>query len=198
MSGVERHVFDPNRGSVVWFARDAIAMMRREAERTFPNESGGVLLGYSDATNSALVVTAFVGPGPLARHGRSAFVPDHRYHEEQVAQIYSASGRVHSYLGDWHSHPDGSLRMSAADRRTLARIARFREARMSRPIMVVIAGRPARHVIEPLATVGSRDETIIRLAEWQLSTWRVSATPSAWAARIGYVALVRCSLRELE
>lgn len=183
---------------LVWFARDVISTIHREAERAFPRETGGVLLGYADVTNTELVVTASVGPGPLARHSRWAFVPDHKYQEEQVAKMYTASGRIWTYLGDWHSHPDGPLRMSTADRRTLARIARFGDARIPRPIMAVIAGRPARRTIAPRSAAGSVDETVIRSVGWQISTWRVSAPPSVWAARIGRVALMLCTLRELD
>ena len=198
MSKAGRVVPGTDHVPLVWIARDVIATIHRDAERTFPRETGGVLLGYADATSTELVVTASVGPGPLARHSRWAFVPDHKYQEEQVAKMYIGSGRIWTYLGDWHSHPDGPLCMSTADRRTLARIARFGEARLPWPVMAVIAGRPARRTIEPRSAAGSADETVVRSAEWQISTWRVSATPSVWTARIGRVALVLCSLRELD
>lgn len=185
---------DAEPGPTVWFARDVITSIHHEAERTFPRETGGVLLGYADATNTKLVVTASVGPGPHARHSRWAFVPDHTYHEEQVAKLYAASGRVWTYLGDWHSHPDGPLRMSSTDRRTLARIALFGNARVPQPIMAVIAGRPVDRTVEPSST----DNMEIKSGGWRISTWRIASTPSSWAARIGRVAVVPCSLRELD
>lgn len=48
-----------------------------------------------------------------------------------------------TYLGDWHTHPNGSPALSRKDLRTLRRIARHPAARISQPVMAVLAGGPA-------------------------------------------------------
>ena len=58
----------------------------------------------------------------------------------EIAEHYYASGRVETYLGDWHSHPNGGGRLSSLDRRTLAMIAGFDAARAPRPLMAVLHG----------------------------------------------------------
>jgi integrative and conjugative element protein (TIGR02256 family) len=115
--------------------------MQAEAETWAPLETGGALLGYWAAATNGPVVTHFVGPGPRASHSPNRFEPDYDYQNAEIARRYSASGRRLHYLGDWHSHPDGSGYLSDKDRATFLTIAQSKEARAARPIMVVLAGK---------------------------------------------------------
>jgi integrative and conjugative element protein (TIGR02256 family) len=123
----------------VWLTLSAREKLLQEADRTKPKETGGVLIGYRGEQDT-IVIADIVGPGPRATHMRYSFAPDHEYQEQEIARIYEASGRVRTYLGDWHSHPRGSATMSTTDRRTLRRIARTRSARQPEPLMLIISG----------------------------------------------------------
>lgn len=122
----------------MWLPRRIVRLLIREADRSFPLETGGIVMGY--LTNHDLVITDVIGPGPNASHGRYQFNPDSEYQERRVAEIYVRSGRVSTYLGDWHTHPEGSFRLSGRDRRTLRSIARSTDARCEKPLMVILAG----------------------------------------------------------
>ena len=115
---------------------DSVVM---EGARVYPLETGGVLMGYVDRRAAAVVVTHVVGPGPGAVHERTAFSPDQEWHESEVARLYAESGRTCTYLGDWHTHPDGQPVLSSADRATLRTIARSPEARCQRPLILIAA-----------------------------------------------------------
>lgn len=117
----------------------------KEADRGYPYETGGVLLGYL-ADNGEPVVLAVVGPGPNAKHSRTRFLPDHAWQREQIDQIYWSSAREWVYMGDWHTHPDGLPYMSWLDQRTLRAIAKHPEAENPRPIMLIAGGRPERWI----------------------------------------------------
>jgi integrative and conjugative element protein (TIGR02256 family) len=117
--------------------------MQDEAERTFPLETGGVLLGYWASEYTELVISEVTGPGPQAKHETRSFVPDHEYQEAEIARIYQASGRFFTYLGDWHSHPLQEAYLSRRDRRTLRHIGEHKEARAPMPIMSVIGRGPS-------------------------------------------------------
>jgi integrative and conjugative element protein (TIGR02256 family) len=123
-----------------WVEKISLARMIEEASNKYPDETGGCLMGYGSQGN--VVVTTCIGPGPKAKHRRSEFVPDSEWQELQIEQIYEKSGRLLTYLGDWHSHPNAATRLSWKDRRTLLKIATFGEARLSSPIMAVVAGPP--------------------------------------------------------
>jgi len=140
----------------LWLDRRVASLMRGEAARRDPYETGGVLLGYW-AEESA-VIADMVGPGPSAVHGPHRFVPDAEYQETEIAERYAASGRVITYMGDWHSHPGGEGRISRLDLRTLRRIAREPAARLVSPIMLVVFGG------DP----------------WRLAAWKWSPTRPGW------------------
>lgn len=114
--------------------------MLAEAKHAFPNETGGVLIGYWAVLFQEIVLTTVVGPGPHAIHGTDSFMPDSEYQEAEIARYYHASGRLHTYLGDWHTHPNSSPRMSRIDRKTLKNIAGDPDARTPVPIMAILAG----------------------------------------------------------
>jgi integrative and conjugative element protein (TIGR02256 family) len=113
--------------------------MVREFRLGLPNETGGVLIGYWLEDSEGVVITEAVGPGPCSKHDEMSFVPDWSYHESEIARLYEESGRMHTYLGDWHSHPKSGTNLSLADRRTLLKIAKHTEARVTTPLMAVIA-----------------------------------------------------------
>jgi integrative and conjugative element protein (TIGR02256 family) len=175
----------------VWLAGNVVADIEKEAARTFPLETGGVLMGYGDVSSAQSVVRANTGPGPRATHRREGFIPDHTFHERETARIYAESGRTWSYLGDWHSHPHGRLALSQADRRTLARIARSTEARAPRPIMLVIAGAPASmahgHVDRaPIRSGILWESDWPPLVDWRFGAWQLLYRPTALASALGF------------
>ena len=125
-----------------WIERSVIRFMSYEACSAKELETGGILMGYWAASNTDVVVTHVTGPGPLAIHREDGFVPDHRFHEQEAARIYETSNRCHTYLGDWHTHPQSNTMLSKRDKGTLKKISKNIEARAHCPIMVVIGGYP--------------------------------------------------------
>lgn len=129
-----------------------LAQMLSEADHRAPLETGGVLLGVTDAVN--VWVDAVVGPGPAARRGTTWFVPDSDYQHRRIAELYEASGRRIAYLGDWHTHPNAPPALSWRDARTLRKIARSVGARQPNPLMLILG----------------------QGAPWQAAVWRCVAT----------------------
>jgi integrative and conjugative element protein (TIGR02256 family) len=133
--------------STAWIDAKALAAVRREATERHPDETGGILLGWTGPSSagdgrSDVVIAEVIGPGPGARHDRTTFRPDAAWQTAQVARLYEASGRRHTYLGDWHTHPNGSGRPSRRDRRTLATIARSPDARAPHPVILIVEHDP--------------------------------------------------------
>lgn len=107
------------------------------ADEFMPVETGGLLIGYHDA-NGDVVITEVTGPGPDAIHTESSYVPDYEYDTEQADLLYHASGRLHVYLGDWHTHPKNVDRLSRRDVRALKTIAETPSARAEEPVMIIL------------------------------------------------------------
>lgn len=125
---------------IAWVAIDVFEKMCREASIHAPLETGGVLMGYWSKESTEVVVTECVEAGPASVHRMTAFSPDHDYQNKEIARIYGESGRITTYLGDWHSHPNESSYLSRSDRRTLMRIVASRTARAPIALMAVLAG----------------------------------------------------------
>jgi integrative and conjugative element protein (TIGR02256 family) len=116
--------------------------MLTEAERAFPNETGGVLIGYWVKFYEEAVITHVTGPGPKAVHCPRSFFPDSEYQETEITNHYHTSGRLHTYLGDWHTHPKAAAYLSGTDKKTMRRIASHSEARAPIPLMAVLGEGP--------------------------------------------------------
>lgn len=140
----------------VWIAIDALASCKEEADRALPDETGGVLMGWHDDERDEIVVVHAIGPGPNSEHHAHRFEADNDYHLGAVGDVYQRSGRIVTYLGDWHTHPRGSNTLSTTDTRTLGKIAAYPESRCPTPIMIVLGGggtntgwKPASHIWMP-------------------------------------------------
>jgi integrative and conjugative element protein (TIGR02256 family) len=123
-----------------WIAVQLAAQIAEEANSYELEETGGMLLGYWSGPGS-VVITGTIGPGPEARRGRTWFLPDQRWQVAELADVYEASGRVTTYLGDWHTHPGGAPIPSRRDRRTLRAVRRSPAARAPQPLMLIIGPR---------------------------------------------------------
>lgn len=119
-----------------WIPAVLVREMLGDAQHHAPAETGG---GYW-ASDDVVVVTAIVDGGPLAVRSPEGFIPDAAHQATRIADLYEDSGRVDTYLGDWHSHPEGSVSLSWTDRRTIRRISRHRPARCPVPLMIVVGG----------------------------------------------------------
>lgn len=107
---------------VAWFTDPLVAELLKMAEKALPWETGGLLLGYR-VSDSEVVVNQIIGPGPRAVHRLDSFNPDAAWQAGEIAERYADAGRNLDYLGDWHTHPQGSANLSRRDRKTLRLIA---------------------------------------------------------------------------
>lgn len=150
--------------TTIWLPEWARAAMLDAAADKEPDETGGILLGYEAPNDRAIVITEIVGAGPQARNSRDRFEPDGRWQEDEVARIYEESGRRTTYLGDWHSHPDGIPTPSREDDRTARTIGEHAPARMPHPVMIIVASNRKSWRIRAFRLSGKR----LRLARLKL------------------------------
>ena len=140
--------------------RDALADIAAHGWKHFPLETGGILLGKT--TGHEITVTHVIGPGPDAEHQRYKFLPDTDWQAAQVAGAW-AEDQTTTYLGDWHTHPEGTTRLSALDEQTARGIAAYGPARQPNPVMLVLA----------LSRTGNSAAAAARLAHGHLEAARI-------------------------
>lgn len=98
-------------------------------------------MGYW-GNNYEVVITSVIGPGPKAIHLKRSFIPDNEYHLKEISAHYADSGRTETYLGDWHTHPKAVAYLSDRDEETLIAIANYKEARLLKPLMMILGTKP--------------------------------------------------------
>jgi integrative and conjugative element protein (TIGR02256 family) len=105
-----------------------------------PCETGGLLVGYWAQSGSEVVITEATLPGPNAIETTDSFTPDYDFDRELIARRFISSDERYTYLGDWHSHPEGEIYLSPDDLQALRVIGETPAAKAGRPLMIVVGG----------------------------------------------------------
>ena len=137
----------------------AYTTMLAQAWEAWPLETGGIIMGLQEGP--AQRVVHVIGAGPGSKHSPTSFSPDAAYQAEQVAALWRTDRRL-LYLGDWHTHPRGSVTLSRTDVRAGLTIAASPEARQPQPCMLVLS----------LSDCGTN-----RAAVWQLRRGKFRPVP---------------------
>ena len=129
---------NPN-NNVAWLYRPVLESLTKEANAQTPKETGGVLMGYFKQPGNIPVILLATNPGPNAMYFRYSYRPDYDYDEALIASVHEKSNERITYLGDWHSHPAPSNKMSYRDKRTLRRIGAYKPALVNEPVMLIVS-----------------------------------------------------------
>lgn len=163
----------------VFAVETVLETFRHETARLPFSETGGVLFGYRTADRE-IVVTEATGPGPRAKHGWSFFEPDTHYFQEQLSEVYRRSRGAITYVGDWHTHPYGSLRPSGRDSTAMLNLARSGDVRLQEPLLWIY--RSGRRLLR--WSVPERD-----------AVWVLDAPDRGWwMAPVQWVTAVGCQI----
>ncbi|MGF6899714.1 ThiF family adenylyltransferase [Paraburkholderia sp. GAS348] len=100
------------------------AELRSLRKDAFPNETGGILLGYYDFNVGAAVVVAGLSAPPDSVSTPTSFKRGTAGVADAVAEAHRRTNGVVGYIGEWHSHPPGcSASPSREDLVQLAHLA---------------------------------------------------------------------------
>lgn len=138
-------------------------LIKEETSSKLPYETGGILMGYWSNPFNEVIITHMTGPGPLAEHAPMYYKPDNKWQHEEAIKLYKQWDI--DYLGDWHSHPYPSDRLSWSDMRTLRIISRHKQGRVLYPLMFILHDRN----------------------EWQVTVWKFVPTKLTRFLPIGNV-----------
>ncbi len=125
---------------IAWLSKPVQSFLVTEAKSKDSLETGGILMGYFASENVPVILHA-TGPGPNAIHHHNYYLPDQKFDEAVIATVYEKSDREITYLGDWHTHPASFPELSGRDKRTLRRIARYKLARVEKPLMLLLSDK---------------------------------------------------------
>jgi len=133
---VERKV---GKWKVVW-DEGLARKLRQLRERSLPNETGGVILGYVDQKRGAIHLVDVL-PAPMdSDANRTGFTRGAAGLHEAIAEAAARTANIVGYLGEWHSHPrHASATPSAADGALLAYLAAILALDGMPALMLIVA-----------------------------------------------------------
>ncbi|HKS75685.1 MAG TPA: Mov34/MPN/PAD-1 family protein, partial [Terriglobales bacterium] len=100
----QRFGFD---GLNLYIDEGVLERLRQMRQQGFPNETGGVLLGYYDFNIKALVVVTGLPPPPDSKASPTSFERGIEGLAEAVNEVSARTAGIVRYIGEWHSHPPG-------------------------------------------------------------------------------------------
>lgn len=112
-------------------------------------ETGGILLGYDANEFGAPLVMEAGGPGPNAQRRRDFFQRDLNHAQTLADEAFARS--CSRWIGEWHTHPHGTLAPSRKDLRTYRGFLRDPELAFD-SLLALIVGASERGWQHPQAT----------------------------------------------
>lgn len=118
-------VLIPRRASgwTVRISESLCTQLQKEVEANAPNETGGLLLGFIHYKRKTVYVTRIMDPPPDSVGSPYAFRLGVKDVPERLDEIQKTTGGLIGYVGEWHSHPHGSSRMSSEDKAAMRQIS---------------------------------------------------------------------------
>lgn len=106
-----------------------------QAEGEYPNENGGMLAGRYSADRHTVYIEQVVVPVEKLT-GRTTFKRNAKGLEKVWEQLVKDGLR---YVGEWHSHPNGSTQYSSTDLATMIDIEK--EVTIANPLLLIVGVR---------------------------------------------------------
>lgn len=107
--------------------------------KSFPDETGGILVGSYTKSLDCAVIEIITGPPKDSQKGRTWFKRGVKGLQE-ILENYWKGNRF--YIGEWHFHPDSDPSPSDKDKNQLKAICKSKEYDCSAPILVIVGGSP--------------------------------------------------------
>ncbi len=109
------------------------------ADKAYPNEGGGVLIGsYDDSLKNARICRVFSSSKNTG--ARCTFTLEASEGNKFLRTIWEKLSGKQYYIGTWHSHPEGACLPSSLDDQTMFEVARNKKGGCARPILLIVAG----------------------------------------------------------
>lgn len=124
----------PFRGLSLEIENKLLEYMYNKALDAFPNEVGGMLAGRYENKNSAIVESIVMPKEIPGSHNE--FVRNTEGLEELWAELKNESIE---YLGEWHTHPNGSSHYSRTDLHAMNEIVRDEYVSILNPILLILS-----------------------------------------------------------
>lgn len=109
----------------------------KQGIKYYPNEFGGLLVGYYVDDNKTVVITETVLPAEF-KSSRFSFERGSKGLKKILEDLYKQSPSL-IYVGEWHTHPDNPAVPSRTDMNALQEIVTHEGVFINNPILLIIS-----------------------------------------------------------
>jgi molybdopterin/thiamine biosynthesis adenylyltransferase/proteasome lid subunit RPN8/RPN11 len=102
----------------------------------FPNEFGGIFVGFKSLNYNATVIEAIIIPDRF-ENGRSFFVRHPASLNKRIEIMFEKHNGKIDYVGEFHSHPDSTALPSSTDIKAMAEISANQEIKTNEPVLMI-------------------------------------------------------------
>jgi len=115
---------------------DILSRIAKTGMDFFPNEFGGFLIGYYSLDLKTLYITDFLLP---KKYKNNSYL-----FERSIDGIVSVFKKIfykkkYFYVGEWHTHPNGSTMYSTTDLNAMIKIAKDDNVVIENPILLILS-----------------------------------------------------------
>jgi len=123
------------RDQVVLMSCELLEQMYHLSMTQYPKEFGGILSGIQ--LNDVWTIVDFQPPKKY-QNSATGFTRDAGSLNIYLESAFDQSKGQIEYLGEWHSHPDGSTKYSFNDRKSMIEIADDAKIKNDSPLLLII------------------------------------------------------------
>ena len=112
-------------------------LMIQQTVGEVPNETGGILIGHINVKHKTVHITRQLPPPEDSEGMPYAFRMGVKNVSKKIKEIMKKTRGQITYLGEWHSHPTGSSRLSPTDHDARKQLLEY-FSRIQRPTIIMI------------------------------------------------------------
>ncbi len=115
-----------------------LSKILEHCENSFPDETGGILIGSYSKSLDCAAVELVTGPPKDSKRGRTWFKRGVQGLRKLLENYWK---RNRFYVGEWHFHPNGEPSPSNTDKNQLKAICKSKDYDCSAPVLVIVGGK---------------------------------------------------------
>lgn len=130
-------LINKQKGLVIKIKNSLLEKLCKYGIKYYPEEFGGILVGYYADDNKTVVISETVLPAEFIS-ARFSFVRGSKGLRKKLEKLYAQTPSL-IYVGEWHTHPDNPAIPSGTDMKALQEIVQSDGVLINNPILLIIS-----------------------------------------------------------
>jgi integrative and conjugative element protein (TIGR02256 family) len=147
--------FEKSASKFLYISSETLSKIKRELLHHYPNEFGGVFVGYKQ--DDLIVIDDVLIPDDF-ENGKTIFIRRPGTLNDRLELIFNKTDGKITYIGEWHSHPDGPPIPSYTDLTAMKEIADTKKIRNSNPILMIV--KISEEIFEPVIYIYNKNKLL--------------------------------------